>query len=135
MSHDRQHNDAWWQDDGNLKKALKEMAGARISADREDAVFTRAMRNLPARPTGLRLRAMRLWESLSERPVTVVAAAVAVVLVVAGLWMALHDQQDPKPVETNPNMAHIENIESVNSTAIVADGNNNAPTVIWVFEE
>ena len=135
MSHDRQHNDAWWQDDGHLKKALKEMADARIRPDRENAAFARAMATLPPRPAGWRMHLSHLWMSLVERPLTVAAAAAVVVLVVAGLWMALHTQQEVQPVEANPNMAHIENIESVNSTAIVADGNNNAPTIIWVFEE
>jgi hypothetical protein len=135
MSQKKQQHELWWQDDGQLGSALKDLAASRKNSDLEKAVFSRTMASLPERPAGWRKTVFRWWESITERPLAAVATVAVAVLIAIGVWVAVATMQTPRPVETNPNMAQIENIESVNSTAIVADGNNDVPTVIWVFEE
>jgi|GEM_PF-3560617 len=135
MSQKKQQHEAWWKDDGALGSALKDLAASRKNTDLEKAVFSRTMASLPERPAGWRMTLSRWWKSITERPLAAAATVAAVVLIAIGVWVAVAAMQATPPVETNPNMAEIENIESVNSTAIVADGNNNVPTVIWVFEE
>ncbi len=70
---------------------------------------------------------------VAEHPMQTAAAAAMLIAMVIGIALADFSEQVQPPAAGN--ICEIENIESQNSTAIIANGTDSQPTVIWIFEE
>lgn len=129
-------NDAENAFDESLKKAMEMKADAMLREINQDALFAQTMKRLPRRePRSFLDRFYGLAQSFKVTQATVAAAVIAVIGFASYEAYELSLPAETPESSRAAQSATIEDVQTENAAAMIAEGKGEAVTVIWIIEE